>query len=202
VTRAFVSFTAVLLAVGCSGPPQDTAASAPPAPASTSPSIVGKAPRGAIVTLAPAPAREFALPGGPAIMDQYAKQFVPDLLLVRVGQPVEFRNSESEPHNVNVNRVPTGTQIFSVGTAPYQKYVHTFEQPGQYAVACDIHPGMMATVVATATPYVAVADDRGWFTFADVVPGEYTLGWTVSGQSGEKAVTVGSGRTELVVPAS
>jgi hypothetical protein len=140
------------------------------------------------------------MPDGPAIMDQYAKQFVPDMLLARVGQPVEFRNSESDPHNVNVNRIPTGTQIFSVGTAPYQKYVHTFDQPGQYAVACDIHPGMLATVVVSATPYVAVADESGAFAWTDVAPGQYTLAWVLSGKTGEKTVTVSAGRTELTVP--
>src|SRR5919108_291874 len=140
------------------------------------------------------------LPDGPAIMDQYAKQFVPDMLLVRVGQPVEFRNSEDSPHNVNVNRIPTGTEIFNVATAPYQKHVHTFDQPGQYAVACDIHPGMTATVVATTTPYVTIADDAGNFSWPDIPPGDYTLSWVLSGKSGEKKVTVAAGRTELAVP--
>ena len=133
-------------------------------------------------------------------MDQYAKQFVPELLVVRVGQPVEFRNSENDPHNVNVNRLPTGTQVFNVSTAPYQKYVHTFTQPGQYAVACDIHPGMLATLVATTTPHTAVVGDNGAFTFGDIAPGVYTLGWIVAGQSGEKTVNVTGGRTEVSVP--
>ena len=201
MTRAFVVAAAVLAAAGCSTPSDDAArGTTPAAAASNTPGIAGKAPRGAIVSLTPAPPRDLPLPDGPAIMDQYAKQFVPDMLLVRVGQQVEFRNSEDSPHNVNVNRIPTGTQIFSVGTAPYQKYVHTFDQPGQYAVACDIHPGMNATVVAVTTPYVTIADDRGAFTWPDVPAGEYTLGWILTGQTGEKRVTISSGRTELTVP--
>jgi hypothetical protein len=78
--------------------------------------------------------------------------------------------------------------------------VHTFDQPGQYAVACDIHPGMTATVIASATPYVTIADDSGAFSWTDVPPGQYTLGWILSGKTGEKPVTVSSGRTELAVP--
>jgi hypothetical protein len=200
VTRALV-VTAVLAVAGCSAPADD-AARADRAPAATpsTPAIVGKAPRGAIVSLVPHPPVEMPLPEGPAIMDQYAKQFVPDMLLVRVGQQVEFRNSEDSPHNVNVQRIPTGAEIFNVATAPYQKYVHTFEQSGQYFVACDIHPGMTATVVATATPYVAIADDSGSFSWPDVPAGDYMLSWVLSGKTGEKKVSVAAGRTELTVP--
>jgi hypothetical protein len=200
VTRAFAVAAAALIVAGCSTSSEDAARGTASAPASNAPGIAGKAPRGAIVSLTPNPPRDLPLPDGPAIMDQYAKQFVPDMLLVRVGQPVEFRNSEDSPHNVNVNRIPTGTQVFSVATAPYQKYVHTFDQPGQYAVGCDIHPGMIATVVATTTPYVAIADERGAFTWPDVPAGQYTLGWVLNGTTGEKAVTVSTGRTELSVP--
>lgn len=201
MTRAVVA-AVVLVIAGCSAPADDTARAdrAPAAPPSSTPGIVGKAPRGAIVSLVPLPAREMPLPEGPAIMDQYAKQFVPDMLLVRVGQQVEFRNSEDSPHNVNVHRIPTGAEVFSVATAPYQKHVHTFEQPGQYAVSCDIHPGMTATVVATSTPYVAIADDSGNFSWSDVPAGDYTLNWVLSGKTGEKKVSVASGRTELTVP--
>lgn len=199
----FLLIPAVAAAISCSNASEsgaDTSAPAAAAPAVPAvPSLSGKAARGTIVTLEPATPRDFPLPEGPAIMDQYAKQFVPDMLLVRVGQPVEFRNSEDSPHNVNVNRIPTGAQIFSVATAPYQKHVHTFDQPGQYAVACDIHPGMLATVIATTTPYVAIASDAGTFQFNDLAAGEYTLRWTGSGQSGEKTVTV-TGPTDVAVP--
>jgi hypothetical protein len=193
-------FLVGLAASACSTAPEpagsaETATAAAPA----APSIVGKAPRNTVVMLEPASPREFPLPDGPAIMDQYGKQFVPDMLVVRVGQPVEFRNSEDMPHNVNVNRIPTGAEVFSVATAPYQKYVHTFDQPGQYAVACDIHPGMLATVVATTTPFVAIADGAGTFQFTDLASGDYTLRWT-GASNGEKTVTVGSGATTVAVP--
>ena len=146
------------------------------------------------------PPRVFPVPDGPAIMDQYAKQFVPEMLFVRVGQPVEFRNSEDSPHNVNVNRIPTGTAVFSTSTAPYQKYTHTFDQPGQYNVSCDIHPGMQATVVATTTPLVTVADANGRFTFATLERGTYKVIWVANGQTGEKQLEVTAGAAQLTVP--
>jgi hypothetical protein len=190
----------VVVSVGCNAPGK---ADAPAATATQStPGVSGKAPPGAIITLEPSAPREFPLPDGPAIMDQYAKQFVPDLLFVRVGQSVEFRNSEDSPHNVNVNRMPTGTAVFNVSTAPFGKHVYTFEQPGQYAVSCDIHPGMLATLVATTTPYVAVADDRGAFAFNNLLPGAYKLVWMASGRSGEKTVEVTTGAVNVSVGGS
>jgi Copper binding proteins, plastocyanin/azurin family len=193
---------ALLVSLSCAND-SSTAAPAPAAsstPAPSTPGIAGKAAPGTVVTVEPVTPRDFPLPEGPAIMDQYAKQFVPDMLLVRVGQPVEFRNSEDSPHNVNVNRVPTGTEVFNVATAPFEKHVHTFEQAGQYAVACDIHPGMLATVVATTTPYVAVVAATGAFQFSDLTPGDYTVRWTSSGQTGEKTVKVTAGTTTVSVP--
>jgi plastocyanin len=188
----------MLLAAACAPAPERGVPSAPVAAAGT-PSIAGNAPRGTIVSLEPTPTRAFPAPDGSAVMDQYAKQFVPELLFVRVGQPVEFRNSEDSPHNVNVNRVPTGTAVFSTSTAPYQKYTHTFDQPGQYAVSCDLHAGMQATVVVTTTPYVAVADASGAFSFVNLEPGAYTLAWVTNGQSGTKRIEV-TGSMQVSVP--
>jgi plastocyanin len=190
-----------VVSVGCgeSQKPDGQANAVPAAAVQSGPAVSGKAPAGAIITLEPSAAREFPLPEGPAIMDQYAKQFVPDLLFVRVGQSVEFRNSEDSPHNVNVNRMPTGTALFNTSTAPYQKFVYTFAQPGQYSVTCDIHPGMLATLVATTTPYVAVADDRGAFAFNDLAPGSYKLVWMASGRSGEKTIEVSTGAVNVNV---
>ena len=195
---------AIAVSVACGDTPsRDGQANAPAVAAPQSgPAVVGKAPPGAIVTLEPSAARESPLPEGPAIMDQYSKQFVPELLFARVGQQVEFRNSEDSPHNVNVNRMPTGTAVFNTSTAPYTKFVYTFAQPGQYSVTCDIHPGMLATLVATTTPYVAVADDRGAFAFNDLAPGSYKLVWMASGRSGEKIVDVSTGAVNVNVGGS
>lgn len=137
------------------------------------------------------------MPDVPAVMDQYAKQFVPNVLYVRVGQPVEFRNSEDMPHNVTVTRRPTGAGVFNVGTEPQQKYVHTFDRVAQYDVMCDIHPGMQATIVATESPLATVADDGGRFTVANVKPGTYRLVVAFEGRAVEQPLEVRSEKTEV-----
>jgi hypothetical protein len=154
-------------------------------------------PRNALVTLLPIP--EPPLPGTPALMDQYAKQFVPSTLYVRVGQPVEFRNGEDMPHNVSVIRRGAGTEVFNVSTEPQQKYVHTFDRAGQFDVTCDIHPGMQATLIAAPGDLATIADDAGRFTIANVKPGSYKLSLNFEGRTVEQPLEVKDARTEVRV---
>ena len=82
-------------------------------------------------------------------MDQFSKAFVPETLFVRVGQPVTFKNSEDQLHNVTVVRSRTGARVVNISQSQGDVYEHTFEQPGEYDVSCDVHPGMRATIVAS-----------------------------------------------------
>lgn len=195
--RAISGAAALSATIACGANSGSTAAPAPaPAAAVTSSEVTGTVPRHAIVTLVPA-AAEAPMPAGPAVMDQYAKQFVPNVLYARVGQPVEFRNSEDMPHNVTVKRRTTGTEVFNVSTEPQQKYVHTFDRVGQYDVVCDIHPGMQATVIAANSALVTIADDAGRFSIANVPVGSYKLSLTFEGRTVEQRLEVVLARTEV-----
>lgn len=186
-------------ACGSPAPSPAPPAAAPSSPAATANAeVTGTAPKGAIISLLPA-AGEAPLPEGPAVMDQYAKQFVPNMLYVRVGQPVEFRNTEDMGHNVTVNRRDTGAGIFNVETDPQQKHIHTFDRVGQYDVTCSLHPGMQATVVATRSPASTTVGDDGRFTLSGVPAGDYTLSVTFEGRTIDQAVAVKGPRTEVKV---
>ncbi len=158
--------------------------------------VTGTVPRNAIVTLVPT-ADTAPPPSAPAVMDQYAKQFVPNTLYVRVGQPVEFRNGEDMPHNVTVLRRGSGAEVFNVSTEPQQKYVHTFDRVGQFDVTCDIHPGMQATLIAAPGDLATIADNDGRFTFSNVKPGAYTLSVNFEGRTVEQPLQVKDARTEV-----
>lgn len=190
-------------AVACSSSTQPADGAATPAPslaASAPPSVVGKVAPGSIVMLEPV-ARTLPLPDAAAVMDQYGKQFVPGELLVRVGQPVEFRNTEDMVHNVIVKRSASGANVFHVSTDPSDKYVHTFDRAGRYDVSCDLHLGMAATIIVTTSPYHAVSDASGNFTIPNVEAGTYKLIALVSGQSLERTIEVTGPRTEVTVSA-
>jgi plastocyanin len=186
----------VVLAAGCSGAP----ASKPPAAteakgAAAASQVTGRAPTGALVTLEPVGGAP--LPDGSAVMDQFSKAFVPETLFVRVGQPVIFKNSEDQLHNVTVVRSRTGTGVFNVSQNQGDVHTHTFDQPGEYDVTCDVHPGMRGIVVATTTPHAVYADNRGAFTFQNVPPGQYRLRVSAAGRDVERTVDVGGGPLDV-----
>jgi plastocyanin len=180
-----MSFAMAVIVGACSSPP----AAPPVAPASTVPaseagltSVIGKAPRGAFVLLEPSTPRDLPVPATPVVMDQLGKQFIPGTIVVRAGQPVEFRNSEDIPHNVYVKRSPTGREVLNISTDPTERYAHTFDEPGQYEVSCDLHSGMFASILVVTTPYTAVADERGAFVILNVPPGAYKLTASLGGK--------------------
>ena len=164
--------------------------------AATSSEVTGVVPKNAIVTLLPA-AGPPPMPEEPAVLDQVSKQFLPHTLIVRVGQRVEFRNSEDMPHNVSVTRRESGTEVFNVGTDPRQKYDHTFDRVGQFDVTCDIHEGMEATVIVARGPMTTIAGDDGRFSLPNVTPGSYTVSLTFNGQTVEQALEVSGARTQM-----
>jgi plastocyanin len=186
----------LVVATACTSSKEPSTPAATPAPAATSSEVTGIVPKNAIVTLLPASGAP-PVPAEPAVLDQISKQFLPHTLLARVGQPVEFRNSEDMPHNVSVVRRESGKEVFNVGTEPHHKYVYTFDRVGEFDVTCDIHEGMEATVIVARGPMTTIAGDDGRFSLPNVAFGSYTLSLTYSGQTVEQAVEVSGARTEV-----
>jgi plastocyanin len=186
----------LLVACGCRG--ADTpapAASSSDAADATVTQVSGRAPAGALVTLEASDG--VPMPEGHALLDQFSKAFVPETLFVRVGQPVVFKNSEDQLHNVTVVRTRTGTGVFNISQNQGDVHTHTFEQAGEYDVTCDVHPGMRATIVASHSPYAVYADGRGAFTFPNVPPGQYRLKVFAGGREAERTVDVAGAQLDL-----
>jgi plastocyanin len=191
--RVAVVFLSTAMAACNSGAPPAAPAAAPEA---TRSEVTGIAPKNALVTLLPA-AGDPPMPADPAVMDQISKQFLPHTLLARVGQPVEFRNSEDMPHNVTVVRRESGSEVFNVSTDRGEKYAYTFDRVGQFDVKCDIHEGMEATVVVARGPMTTIAGDDGRFSIPNVAVGAYKVSLTFNGQTVEQPLDVRGARTEF-----
>ena len=112
------------------------------------------------------------------LMDQVAHTFTPGVLVVRTGQPANFRNDDDVLHDVRVRERDregdVNEWIFNVVLPQGGSFVHTFERDGVYEVRCDMHQSMWARVVAAPTPYNAVADRDGSFRIDGVRAGAYT----------------------------
>jgi plastocyanin len=153
----------------------------------------------ALVFLESMSGRRFPAPSDKAIMDQAGMQFSPSVLFVRTGQPVVFRNSDNEMHNVNLKEEVSRGQAFNVAIPTGGTYEHVFERDGLYDVTCDVHSAMSATILVTSTPYATVADSDGSFSFGDVAPGSYRLMAYSGSQQFERPVEVTQALTTINV---
>jgi plastocyanin len=177
--------------IGCSSPAARPAESAWSVPADEPPlaipsdkpaTIVGIAPPAksdvpSVVVLEPRTPLRYPKQTTLPLMDQVAHQFTPPILVVRTGQPADFRNDDDTMHNVRVYErdQSTGEPMFNVVLPQGGSYKHLFPHDGAYDVRCDMHQSMRALVVSTSSPYAAVAGDDGAFTLEGVAPGPYTL---------------------------
>ncbi len=112
-------------------------------------------------------------PPAPAIMDQVARQFVPHVLVVRVGTAVAFPNSDTVAHQVYSF---SPTKRFQL--ALYRGHAHpplVFDRPGLVVLGCNIHDNMLAYIYVTAAPYFGKTDATGNFILEHLPSGEYDL---------------------------
>jgi len=166
--------------------------------------VVGKAPVIAgvrpIVALDARGEQTLPPPSGVPILDQYLLTFVPEVVFVRTGQPAEFRNSDGVLHNIRVRVSGTNVPAFNIALPTGGIYRHVFDRTGLYDVLCDIHTGMSATIIASSTPYVMIADAHGTFVFNDVPPGKYTVtAYLTTQRRLERDIDVGDGLTEVTI---
>ena len=145
---------------------------------------------------------DVAVPEEPAIIDQWGMAFVPEVLVVRSGQTVEFHNSEDVLHNVHVVDRETTSTVTNVATPTVDStFQLVFEHPGTYQVLCDVHAAMGAFIIVTSSPYSIVAEKDGTFALPEVPYGSYTLTvWNLDeSRQSRQVVTVAGPRTEVIV---
>jgi plastocyanin len=124
---------------------------------------------------------------------QQKREFVPHVLVVPVGATVAFPNYDREEHNVFSPTDPPG--IFDLGryNTDHKGHVHEFEDAGEIAIFCDIHPQMWARVkvVDTDPAWIAKVGPDGRYAIAGVPPGTYTVkAWTYASDESSETVAV------------
>jgi plastocyanin len=78
------------------------------------------------------------------VIDQKDKQFSKKALKIKVGDSVEFRNSDPFAHNIFSL---SDTKSFDLGSYPQgQSKKVTFDKPGTVEVECSIHPSMQMVI--------------------------------------------------------
>ena len=108
-----------------------------------------------------------------AVMNQKELRFVPHVLVVQVGTPVEFPNSDPVSHNVfsisEAKRFNLG--MYSRGTVRRL----TFDQPGVVELLCNVHVEMSAYIVVVKNPFFAYSGSDGAYRLEGVPAGRHRL---------------------------
>jgi plastocyanin len=142
------------------------------------------------------PAYTFPTPSTPAVLDQKGCFYIPRVMGLRVGQPLEMANTDPTFHNIHA--MPKENREFNHGLAPgVPSMHHTFTRPEvMVRFKCDVHGWMTAHIGVMAHPFFAVTGTDGTFSFSGVPPGTYTVeAWheVFGGRSAQ--VIVGAGDT-------
>lgn len=120
-------------------------------------------------------AHAFPVPETPVIIDQKGCIYDPHVAAVMVGQPVEFWNSDPEPHNVHGHPTVVEPWNFMMPRKGLTRRMTFSREEVAIAVGCDVHPWMRAYLAVIAHPYFGVTPAGGAVTLERVPPGEYMV---------------------------
>jgi plastocyanin len=141
----------------------------------------------------------FDTPAEPVKLDQQGCRYVPHVLGLQVGQPLEVTNSDETMHNVHA--LPDANREFNFPQhVKDQRDTRTFTAPEvMVPLKCDLHPWMSAYVGVVAHPYYAVTTDGGRFELKHLPPGTYTIeAWHEKAGTQTQQVTIGEKGTKDV----
>ena len=109
----------------------------------------------------------------PAIMDQFNKTFVPEMLPVAVGTQVRFPNRDQIRHHVYSFSRPNRFELplYKGEDAPPV----LFDKPGVVKIGCNIHDWMSAIILVLPNDRFAVTKEDGTFSLPALDAGTYTI---------------------------
>ena len=108
-----------------------------------------------------------------ALMDQQAKQFVPNVLAVRSGTTVAFPNSDNIRHHVYSFSPAKHFELRLYQGTPSEPVL--FDKPGAVVLGCNIHDWMVGYVYVTDDPWFAVSDAQGRVQLDSLPVGSYAV---------------------------
>lgn len=111
-----------------------------------------------------------------AVLDQSQCMYRPHILGVRLHQPVRFRSSDTQTHNVQTSPVKNPPWNFSLAGSGQGKTRRFTQDEIMVPVGCSMHGWMSAYIAVLDHPFFAVTGIDGSYRIDGVPPGEYTVG--------------------------
>lgn len=115
-----------------------------------------------------------AAPTAVARFDQKGCNYLPHVLAMQMGQPLEIYNDDQTSHNIHplakVN--PEWNKSQPPGTPPIRA---TYDKPEFIAVKCNVHPWMHGYFAVMGTEHYAITGNDGSFSLKGLAPGKYTV---------------------------
>jgi hypothetical protein len=143
--------------------------------------------------------RFYPVPTNPVVLDQRECRYVPRVLGIQVGQPLEIRNSDPLMHNVRADGAINQTFDLS---QPLQGITTTKSfttREVMVPVKCQVHAWMRGYIGVLEHPYFAVTDGTGRFSIAQLPPGTYTIeAWHVRLGTQTQQITVAAKDSKTV----
>jgi plastocyanin len=141
----------------------------------------------------------FDVPSTPVVLNQTGCRYIPRVLGIRAGQPLDVLNNDPTLHNVHA--LPLVNQEFNQGT-PFKgtHMTHVFTVPEvMVRFMCNVHGWMAAYVGVMAHPFFAVTDATGAFELKGLPPGTYTVAaWHEKFGTQTQQVTIGERQTQTI----
>lgn len=121
------------------------------------------------------PDAQWPTPEDPVVIDQEGCQYLPHVVGVMAGQPLQFENSDGLLHNVHA--LPDQNREFNMAMPAERKTAQeTFTRPeDMFRIKCDVHPWMNAWVSVMPHPYFATTGPDGNFEISGLPPGTYEV---------------------------
>ncbi len=119
----------------------------------------------------------YPAPSTPVVLDQKGCRYVPHVIGVMAGQPVEFTNSDPTMHNIHTTaETPVNPEVDISQPPKGGTTQKAFAHPElMIPVRCNNHPWMNAFINVSPNPFYAVSDGAGHFEIRGLPPGTYTL---------------------------
>ncbi len=123
-----------------------------------------------------------------AVMDQVERQFVPRILVVRTGTPVDFPNSDSVAHQVYSFSPAKRFQLSLYRGQVYPPLI--FDKAGLVVLGCNIHDSMLGYIYVTASPFFGKTGASGTLRLDGLPGGDYEVSaWSPRFNEAEDEIT-------------